>query len=191
MKTWRTFLTAAVVMLAACGGNPSVGAPAQIIFLRHGEKPDAGPELSKRGWERADALVNLFTHDSRVLEHGTAAAIFVMKPSKTGASVRAVQTMEATGRALKLKLDRHFTRDEIAPLARAILNTPAYEGKTVVVCWEHDAIPEMLKAFGWKSGPTHWSDKSYDRLWVLDFENGRPTRFRDLPQKIMPGDSSD
>ena len=51
-------------------------------------------------------------------------------------------------------------------------------------------IPEMLKAFGWADGPRKWPDEVYDRLWVLDFTQGKPTRFRDLPQKILPGDSA-
>ncbi len=189
MQTSCAVLVALGLMLAACGAAPPANTPAQIIFLRHGEKPETGPELSERGMARAKALVPLFTQDSRMLEHGPAVAIFVMKPSKSGGSVRALETMAPTAQALKLKLDRHFTRDETAPLMHAILSTRAYAGKTVIVCWEHEVLPDMLKASGWTGGPTHWSDKTFDRLWVLDFENGKPVRLRDLPQKILPGDS--
>ena len=178
-------------MLLALGDcHPAVAAPAEIIFLRHAEKPEKGSELNERGRDRAAALVSLFTHDARVLEHGPAVAIFAMRPAKRGGSVRAIQTMEPTSRALGVALDTHFSRDETGPLARAILSAAAYEGKTVIVCWEHDMIPEMLKAFGWMNGPAHWSGKSYDRLWLLDFEHGQPTRFRDLPQLPLAGGSA-
>ncbi len=50
-------------------------------------------------------------------------------------------------------------------------------------------IPELLTAFGWKSGPKAWDDDVHDRLGLLDFENGKPTRLRALPQRLLPGDS--
>ena len=175
--------------LAALAGGARVQAtPAQIIFLRHAEQPDTGNELNARGRKRAAALAELFARDPRVLEHGTPAAIFVMPPHGKTGSGRAIETMEPTGRALQLKLDERFTRDEIAALRSAIMGAPTLDGKTVIVCWEHDAIPEMLRAFGWTSGPAHWSGKAFDRLWILDFKDGAPVRFRDLPQKLLPGD---
>lgn len=189
MKWSRGFaviLACAAAVLAGCG--PVHATPAQIIFLRHAEKPNQGPELNERGRERAAALVNLFTHDPRVLEHGPAAAIFVMKPAKAGGSVRAIQTMEPAARALGVTPDTSLTRDELKALVKAINANRTLEGKTVVVCWEHDAIPKMLDAFGWTGGPGRWADKTFDRLWILDFKEGVPVRFRDLPQNLLPGD---
>ncbi|MSU23651.1 MAG: histidine phosphatase family protein [Opitutus sp.] len=187
MTLWRRLGEVALAWFAQA---LAVAAPAQIIFLRHAEKPAVGSELNARGWERAPALVALFERDPRVREHGPAVAIFAMKPAKAGGSVRAIQTMAATGRALGVTLDRHLTREEIAPLVRAIMDAPAFEGKTVVVCWEHKVLPEMLTAFGWTSGPKKWDGDDYDRLWLLDFEHGKPTRFRNLPQKLLPGDAA-
>src|SRR4051812_10393538 len=144
-----------VLLLAAffAAGNLAA-APAQIIFLRHAEKPEFGAELNERGRERASALAGLLAKDPRVLEHGTPAAVFAMKPAKAKGSVRAIQTMEPTARALHLTLNTTFTRDELAPLARAIMEAPGFDGKTVVVCWEHDATPKMPPQFGWPRGPT-------------------------------------
>ena len=185
----RSTLFAIVLgVLAWSSGCTASAAPAQIIFIRHAEKPADGPELSERGWVRAKALASLFTSDPRALEHGPAVAIFAMKPTKAGNSVRAIQTMESTAQALKIKIDRHYSRDEVDELVSGILKSKAGDGKTVIVCWEHDMIPKMLKALGWKSGPKKWDDEVYDRLWVLDLENGKPVRIRDLPQKLLPGD---
>jgi hypothetical protein len=186
MNLRHTFLAIVAGVLALSSGCTASATPAQIIFLRHAEKPAEGPELTARGWERAKALAPLFTSDPRALEHGPAVAIFAMKPG----SARAVQTMEATARALKIRTDHHYFRDEIDGLVNAIRKSKAGEGKTIIVCWEHKVIPEMLKAFGWKEGPKKWPDDVYDRLWILDFENGKPVRFRDLPQKLLPGDSA-
>ena len=184
MKVWRPLLTAFVAALALSGCTRVRATPAQIIFLRHAEKPAEGPELNARGWERAKALATLFTQDARVLEHGPAVVIYAMKPG----SARAVQTMEATARALHVPIKTKYTREQIDDLVGAIEKPKAYDGKTVIVCWEHKKIPEMLKAFGWTAGPKKWNDDTYDRLWVLDFEHGKPVRLRDLPQKLLPGD---
>jgi hypothetical protein len=187
MTTWRSLRGLFVVVLGVIA-SPAHGSPAQIIFLRHAEKPEVGFELNERGRARAGALAGLLTHDVRALEHGPAAAIFAMRPHGKKGSVRAIQTMEPAARALGLTPDTRFTRDEIAPLVRAIRSATAYDNKTVIICWEHDVIPDMLKAFGWTTGPATWSGKSYDRLWLLDFAAGKPVRFRDLPQTLLPGD---
>src|SRR5512141_1042135 len=125
MKAWRSLLAAFAAVLALAGCGHARAAPAQIIFLRHAEKPEVGSELNERGRERAAALVNLFTGDARVREHGPAVAIFAMRPHGKNGSVRAIQTMEPTARALDLTPDTHLTRDEIAPLVHAILSAPA------------------------------------------------------------------
>ena len=44
-------------MLSAC--ERASATPAEIIFLRHAEKPTEGSELNPRGWERAKALATL------------------------------------------------------------------------------------------------------------------------------------
>jgi len=182
--------------LAAAAWLPFFGAalgatPAQIIFVRHAEKPAQGPELNARGWERAENLVLLFKVDERVREHGLPVAIFAASPQTPGGSIRSIQTMEPTSRALRIPLHRSIKRDDLAALVQAVRHDPGFSGKTVVVCWEHKKIPVMLALFGWKKGPTLWGDQVFDRLWILDFDHDRPVRFRDLPQKVLPGDSFD
>lgn len=190
MKFVTAMLGAGLALVPlGCAAPPAAG-PAQIIFLRHAEKPDTGNELNARGRERAAALVHLFLHDPQLREHGSPAAIFAMRPKGKKGSVRAIETMEPTARALQLTPDTRFTRDELGALKDAIMSAPLLAGKTVIVCWEHDAIPEMLQVFGWTSGPTRWPAKTYDRLWLLDFQDGKPVRFRNLPQKLLPGDSA-
>jgi hypothetical protein len=190
----RPFRLALALGLAALGwvaaGPRAAAVPAEIIILRHAEKPATGSELNERGWQRARALPDLFLRDPRLLEHGHAVAIYVGAPAKAGGSVRSIQTMEPTAQALRLTLHQEITRDEIDRLAKALLKDPAYNGKTVVVCWEHKKIPGMLKALGCMTGPDFWADEVYDRLWVLDFADGGAVRLRDLPQRLLPGDSA-
>jgi hypothetical protein len=177
-------------LLAVLQAASAAAAPAEIIFIRHAEKPAEGPTLNARGYERANALVHLFETDTRVLAFGRPAAIFSARPAKAGGSVRSIETMAPTGKALGITIDTRFTRDDISALAKAVLSDAAFEGKTVVVCWEHKKIPDIVKAFGWTGAPTRWDDATFDRLWILDFDAGKPARFRDLPQKLLAGDST-
>lgn len=188
VKFWKftVFLTLGPVLFFC---RPTCAAPAEIIFLRHAEKPETGAELNARGWQRAGALPALFEKDPRVLTHGLPVAIFSGAPAKQGGSVRSIQTMQATAKTLHISINQSITRDQIADLVRTLLAPGAYDGKTVLVCWEHKKIPEMLKAFGWKEGPERWADEVFDRLWILEFEDGKPVRFHDWPQRLLPGDS--
>lgn len=175
--------------LLLVGGAAGRASPAQVILLSHAEKPPAGPELNEAGRKRAEALAGLFVTDPRVRSHGTPAAIFAMLPADRGGSVRAIQTMEPTAAVLHLRIDTRFTRDEVRTLAKAIRQDRDLDGKTVVVCWEHKMIPQIVSALGWPNPPAQWLDGVYDRLWVLDFEGELPVAFHDLPQRLLPGDT--
>jgi hypothetical protein len=174
---------------AVIGVLPAFASPAQVILLSHAEKPPAGPELNEAGLRRAKALAELFRTDPRVRAHGSVAAIFAMEPADANGSVRPIRTMEPTAAALRLTIDTRFKREDVKALAKAIRREAAFDGKTVVICWEHKMIPAIAAALGWSNPPALWPDGVYDRLWVLDFENGVPVAFHDLPQRLLPGDT--
>jgi hypothetical protein len=177
-------------LLAFLHAASVAAAPAEVILVRHAEKPVDGPTLNERGYERANALAHLFESDARVLAFGRPVAIFSARPSKAGGSIRSVETMVPTGKALGITIDTRFTKDDVSTLVQAVLTDSAFDGRTVLVCWEHKKIPDIARAFGWSGAPSRWDDATFDRLWILDFASGRPVRFRDLPQKLLAGDST-
>jgi hypothetical protein len=187
----QSFLLRLAVVAWAFGAVGAVASanPAQVILLSHAEKPPAGPELNETGIQRAAALAGLFQTDPRVRAHGPVAAIFAMEPPDANGSVRPIRTMEPTAAALHLQIDTRFKREDVKALAKAIRKDKALEGKTVVICWEHKMIPEIVAALGWSNPPAQWRDGVYDRLWVLDFEHDVPVAFHDLPQRLLPGDT--
>lgn len=69
------------------------------------------------------------------------------------------------------------------------MKNPSYEGKMVLIAWEHRIIPEIAEEFGVMNAPKKWPGEVFDRLWVIDFEGGKPVNFRNLPQRLMFGDS--
>jgi hypothetical protein len=164
----------------------ALAAPSRVIVIRHGEKPDNGPELNERGVQRAKALVGLFEGDSTI----TPQAIYAMEPKGPGGSVRAIQTVQPLADSLGLEIRQQYKQKELSALASDILGDKTLDGKTVLVCWEHKVIPDLIKALGYDAGPSKWpGGQVYDRLWILDFKSGKPASFKDLPQNLLPGDS--
>jgi hypothetical protein len=173
-----------------CWTAPLAAKPAQVILIRHGEKPPEGHELSLRGRERAAALVPFFQGDERVLEFGTPVAIYAQPVTDKNKSRRPVQTVQALADALKLKVIERFAHEDYAKMVEEILTKPAYDGKMVLVCWEHHVIPDIVKALG-VDGPPRWHGDVFDRLWVVRFHKDGAIKFHNLPQKLLYGDTTE
>jgi hypothetical protein len=164
--------------------------PAQIIILRHGEKPDdpAAVHLSPRGRERAAALVSLLGRNSRFTSNAPVAALFATRVTRHDRGERTGETLAAVGRDLGLPIDRTYDSDSGALLAASVLRNPAYRGKTVIVCWTHHRLAGLAGAFGVSPPPGPWKDQTFDRLWILRLHDGR-VEWSDVPQRLLPGDS--
>ena len=59
--------------------------PAQIILLRHGEKPadESNPHLSAEGRARAQALVSFLTTSPGLMTNGLPVALFAAQPTRS------------------------------------------------------------------------------------------------------------
>ena len=164
-------------------------APAQVILIRHAEKPASGNELNSQGWQRAKALVYFFKHTPSMTRFGTPAAIYAMAPKGPNGSLRPIQTVTPLADSLGLKINSSYKKGELAGLVGNIMSNSAYNGKMVLICWEHNIIPEIVKDFGWNAAP-QWDGNSFDRAWVLNFNGNSVVSFEDIPQRLLPGDSA-
>jgi hypothetical protein len=113
--------------------------PAQIILLRHAEKPpdETNVHLSATGKERARALVQFFTNTPALTRNGMPVALFAARPISRSHSKRPVETLEPLAKHLKLHILTPHTATECSALAKKVLDDPAYDGRTVVICWVH------------------------------------------------------
>ena len=164
--------------------------PAQIVLLRHAEKPadEKNPHLSPRGLERAHELVQRLTA-SRFLGGSNGPVVLVAPhPTPHARSVRCLETLQPTARQLQLTVESHYAAHDWSRLAQELLTNSAYDGKTVIICWVHDEIPALAAALGVKQVPS-WSGKTFDRLWIITRAEGRAV-LHDEPQHLLPGDSS-
>ncbi len=165
--------------------SPAIFAmPASIILMRHGEKPDQGNELSERGWQRAKALPTLF---DRI---GSPVALYGMSPKNDDGSIRAIQTLKYVAEKFKLVIQSDFNKKETVQLISDIKKNKIYDGKIVVICWEHKYIIEIAQLLGVTQN-INWPGKQFDRYWRLDYSpQGVLTHYQDLPERLLPGDSS-
>jgi broad specificity phosphatase PhoE len=192
----NTALAFAAAMLLA---GAAFAAPAQVIFIRHAEKPADGPELSAQGVRRANALVNFFKTNTAVTRYGTPAAIYAAAPKNEDSSVRSVQTVTPLARAIKITVNTDFTRGQTGKLVRDIMENPAYEGRMVLVCWQHENLVEAAQKLAeynnssaavYNTIPKAWPSEAFDRVWILDLKAGKVAAFKNLPQRLLPGDSA-
>jgi hypothetical protein len=183
-----------VLGLWPCLAVGSIAQPAQVVIIRHAEKPPDdidGPDkddLSLEGRERAAALVPFFQGNKHLLKFDTPVAIYAQGTAKQR-SRRPIQTVRPLAEALRVPLIDKYARDDVAELVADIKATQRYRGKMVLICWEHHVIPRIATSFGVEDAPKEWSGKSFDRLWIITFRKGEQPMFRERKQRLMFGDA--
>ena len=178
------------VLIAFTWANIAFAQPAQVIIIRHAEKPAEGSELSLSGREQAAALVPYFLETPEVLEFKTPVAIFAQDPKKETSSLRSIETVGPLADALHLKIDKDYLRDDYAKMVEEIKHRKEYDGRTVLICWEHKVIPEIAKAFGVEDAPTKWPGAVFDQTWVITLKENKAPVLKVFHQKLMYGDSA-
>ena len=75
-------------------------------------------------------------------------------------------------KALKLRVQTPYLGSNYAELAKAILANPEYAGKTVLICWNHENIPQLTAALGVTPEPAKWKGKVFDLVYIISYKNG-------------------
>lgn len=165
--------------------------PAEIVIVRHAEEPPLSANsihLSTRGMQRANLLVTFFRVNAKANQHGRPVALFAPRPA-SGSSLRSRETLAPLSRTLRVSIQEPVTSQNTAALANMILHNRSYAGRTVVIAWVHQQIPQLISAFGVKPRPKALSGSEYDRAFVITFPNGQAT-LENIPQRLLSGDAS-
>jgi len=179
-----------VLLLFACGALTAFSQPAQIILLRHAEKPDdeTALHLSARGEQRARALADFLGKPNALTSNAPITALYATRVTRHAHSQRTGQTLAPLAKRMSLPVRTPYESEQYAFLARDILSNRAYQGKTVVICWTHHDMAELAEALGVLPKPPKWKDKTFDRLWIIH-PGGHSAGFQDVPQRLLQGDS--
>jgi hypothetical protein len=196
-------------LLCCCWLAAAFAAPSRIIILRYGEKEGAW-KLCGVGQARADALAATY------LGRNAAQSLFAAGEEPAAFLAITLHTLELAAPAaatwdlavtmfsvLPLKgadvFDKAFDR-RTQEAAAALLANPAWQGKTVVMVWEHKHIAnaklaakspgeavtlrQLLQLDRLKDVPETWPSGNYDYFWIVDYAGGSaaPTGFRMVKQ---------
>lgn len=170
--------------------------PAQVVIIRHAEKPPTGNEVNQQGCERAYGLPHFIEGNSTVEQFGRPAALFAAAPKNAGSSIRAIQTLAPTAQALQIKIRDTYTKDDLQAAVDEISQDSTLDSQTVVMAWEHNMIPDLAEAFGaiLTENEQSWPDEVFDQAWVIRFfdrqkmEGSSPT-LQIIPERVLPTDN--
>ncbi len=137
----------------------------RVIFIRHGEKPENGGNLTCKGLNRSLQLPGVIQSKFGIPD-------FTYVPSlKMGdktAHARMFETVVPLAVRYNLTINSKFDEKDISGIAAAI---KAQKG-TVLVVWEHSVIADIIHAFGINEN-LNWPGGDYDSIWIVTFPNGK------------------
>ncbi|KAI8585812.1 hypothetical protein BDZ88DRAFT_445182 [Geranomyces variabilis] len=187
-----------------------------VLLIRHAEKLpwDSGlapPKavkaayvdthlLSCKGYERAQALVAYFQHRSEItalLDARPWGAVFAQDVDVDGGwgkSERPRETVDPLMRSPHMSQTPFilYKKSDAAYMMRQIL-AGKYAGRTVLVSWCHQMLPQLARDLGVPASDVpEWDKKRFDMTWVVDVTvaNGEAkAALRQFPQRLLYGDS--
>jgi len=182
-------------------------AATKIMIIRHAERPSddestvgvtaegkqEAEELTVRGWQRAGALIRFFAPAGGHFADphlATPDIIFASKVQHHSPSYRPQHTVQPLADFLhKTVVLTHAKSEE-----KALVDDALAADGTVLISWEHEAIPQIGNMIIGNNTtcPQTWHGSRFDLVWVFDRLNGSDRwTFAQVPQLLLPGDSSD
>ena len=150
----------------------------KVVFIRHGEKPEQGDNLSCKGLNRALQL-------PKVLDEKVGMVNYLFVPAlKLGNSTnhsRMFQTISPYAIQHNLPINTMYDETD----SKGISNTIKSLEGTVLLVWEHKNILNIVKELG-IAEEVSWDDSDYDSIWVITFENGAPVLKRETENLNHP-----
>lgn len=176
--------------------------PAQVIIIRHAEKDPVTRGLTQQGMERAAALTYYLTQTNYLLDFGPPFALFASRsvPISDRLVPRTIETLMPTANFLQLPIHIPFNGFQVNEIADLVLNSGRYDGKNIIICWNHSSIHDLLNAFGYQApfactGMNHkYPDCRFDLTFVLTYPTPPPPVGQPFPyatvflQQLLFGD---
>lgn len=171
------FIKKSLVGLCMLAYSCVFAAPQEIIIVRHADKlaqKNHGPTLSPTGYVRAVKLASYILHT-----YGAPDVLIAANPNQSSAqvaSIRELQTLAPLANELTMRYPNTdhpildpYTVPEYAQLATFVLTDARFNGKFVLICWDHHTIPHLVNAFGVKENQPVWQGTDFDSVYILKF----------------------
>jgi hypothetical protein len=137
----------------------------KVVIIRHGEKPENGDNLSCQGENRALKLPAVLYQKFNKPDYTYVPSLELDKSTK---HARMFQTVTPFAIKHNLTVNSKYDEKDYSTIAEKVLEKTG----TVLMVWEHSAIPLLAEALGVKNPPT-WNGKDYDSIWVITYPNGK------------------
>ena len=183
----------------------------KIMIIRHAEKPTTTPppptlgvtitgqqdkdSLIVRGWQRAGALVTLFSPSRGPLQStdlATPQFIYATSTSDVEGN-RPEETITPLAEKLGLVPNESFANSQEQQAATSAISCNG----VVLICWPHGKIPKLASFIPLSSNnkspiPSSWPSDRFDVVFVFDLDtNSSGYIFSQCPQLVLAGDSVD
>ncbi len=145
-----------------------------LIFVRHGEKPDAGlGQLNCKGLNRALALPAVIA-----AKYGKPDAVFAPDPGEQKDDrghayyyVRPLATVEPTAIQFGLPIQTPYGHSSTDALEKTLLD-PTWNKRTVLIGWEHREIESLVRKIVTEHGGAatdvpKWKSADFDSIYVV------------------------
>lgn len=163
----------------ACGQTETLVTGLKIVFIRHGEKPEKGNNLTCKGLNRSLELPALINKKFGVPDYVYVPALTLGEKTK---HARMFETVVPLATKYNLNIDSKFEETDSTGVAKDIM---AKKG-TVLVVWEHKALISIIHALGIQY-TTPWNGDDYDTIIIITFKDGKATLTMDK-EGLNPSD---
>jgi hypothetical protein len=156
----------------------------KIIIIRHGENPVKGDNLSCQGLNRSLQLPAVLNSKFGIPNYTYVPALSHDAATK---HARMFQTIIPMSVKYDLKINSKFDEKDSTNLAAEIRS----KNGTILLVWDHKAIPSIVRALGVPNFFLKWRDDDYDSIWIIDLVHGIPVFSTDKeglsPGPVCPG----
>jgi len=124
------------------------GLPAQIVIIPNAEESSSGA-LSITGQQRAQALVPYLTQTPGLIGPGLYHVLFACKPNTLVPNLGSMQTLAPLSFTLGLPVHTPYGFGDEGAMANLLLNNPRYDGLSIMIAWQQDAVSNLLVQLGY------------------------------------------
>lgn len=164
-KRIRQSFLAGIAIFTAAFSIGAAASPEKVVIIRHGEKPAQGGNLSCQGENRALQLPKVLYAKFSKPDY---TYVPVLGLGKNTSHARMFQTVSPFAIKYDLEVNSKFDEKDYGGVAKNVMGKTG----TVLMVWEHSAIPRLAKALG-VANPPGWNGDDFDSIWVITFAGGK------------------
>ena len=161
----------------ACAQSKSL----KLVFIRHGERPDNGDNLTCKGFNRSLLLPALLYKKFGLPDNIYVPSLNLGKSTKRA---RMFQTITPFAVKYNLSINSQYDEEDYKHISKALLQ----EKGTILIIWEHNTITPLLDYLGIKTSSLNWPDSDYDSIWIVTFKKGQAILTKDR-EGLNPSDN--